>query len=247
MRISLILALLTLTFGLLGTCNVTLAQTTSSSSADQLIKNVPNPGSVDLGESLIHPASPLYFLKAIREKVEVLLGGSSETKSMRQVEFAQRRLREVSSLVKAKRQDLIPATIEEYKAHLKNAEDFAMGNEELQVTVGEATSRHLEVLQRVYDMVGNPNAKAAIRGAIERAGEQNTALLENLSTENQQKLIRKTAQREAFACKFLMREATSAGLNDTEKLSLGQRVNKCRQDIVKHLKDELEEARQNRL
>lgn len=242
MRITTIVLTLSLTFALLGSCNMALAQVKdSTASADNLIQAAENPGAVDLGESLIHPATPLYFLKAIREKVEMFLGGSEEAKAMRQVEFAQRRLREVTSLVKAKRQDLIPATIEEYKAHLQIAESLAGSNEELLVSIGEATARHLEVLQRVYDNVGNPTAKAAIRGAIERAGEQNTRLLEKLSTESQQKLIRKTAQREAFACKFLMREATSSGLNDTEKASLRERVNTCRKDILLNLKDELEE------
>lgn len=247
MRITIVLSFLSL-FALLGSCNFALAQSataqSATASAEDLIKTVENPGAVDLGESLIHPASPLYFLKAIRERIEMILDSSQEAKSMRQVEFAQRRLREVATLVRIKRQDLIPPTIEQYKLHLKNADEFTKQNEELKVRVGEAISRHLDSLQRVYDMVGNPSTKAAIRSAIERSEEQNIAVLKNLSIESQQKLIRKTAGRQAFACKFLMREATSSGLNDSERESLKQRVRDCTTNALLNLKDELEEIRQ---
>src|SRR3989344_6673480 len=244
MRITVVIAILTLSFALLGGCNTTFAQAKdASASADQLIKTVAIPGAVDLGESLVHPGSPLYFLKTLREKIEVALDGTPETKSMRQVEFAQRRLREVNSLVKARKQDLIPQTLEAYKVHLQKAEQFSKIDEELTVKVGEAIARHLDVLQRVYDNVGNPTAKAAIRAAIERSEEQNSRLIEKLSTVPQQKLIRKIAGRQAYACNFLMREATSSGLNDSERESLKKRVETCRADIMKSLKDELEELK----
>lgn len=244
MRITFCLAILTLSFALLGSCNVALAEVKdSTTSAENLIKTVENPGAIDLGQSLIHPASPLYFLKAIRERIEMFLDSSREAKSMRQVEFAQRRLREVASLVRVKRQDLIPPALEQYKLHLKSADQAAGVDEELKVRIGEAISRHLDTLQRVYDMVGNPSAKAAIRSAIERGGEQNAAVLQDLGIESQQKLIRKVAGRQAFACKFLLREATSSGLNDSEKESLRQRVRNCTQDVLLNLKDELEELR----
>ena len=246
MRITFCLALLTLSFALLGSCNVALAQSTqkdATASAENLIKTVENPGAIDLGQSLIHPVSPLYFLKALRERIEMVLDSSNEAKAVRQVEFAQRRLREVASLVRVKRQDLIPPAIEQYKLHLKKADEFTKQDEALKVRVGEAISRHLDTLQRVYDMVGNPSAKAAIRSAIEKNEEQNTAILDDLGTESQQKLIRQTAGRQAFACKFLMREATSSGLNDSERESLKQRVKGCTKNVLENLKDELEELR----
>lgn len=248
MRITIVLAILTLSFALLGSCNMVLADVKdTTASADLLIKTAEKPGSVDLGESLIHPGSPLYFLKTLRERIEVFLDSSSEAKSMRQIEFAQRRLREVNTLVKIKRQDLIPVTLEAYKVHIKDAETFAKIDEDLSVRVGEAIARHLDVLQRAYDTVGNPTAKAAIRAAIERSEEQNSLLLQRLSTIPQQKLIKKVAERQASACNFLMREASSSGLNDTEKESLKDRVNKCREYIMKTLKDELQDLRQKRL
>lgn len=243
MWISLVLAFLTFSFIFLGSCNVALAKE-ASASADELIKSVGEVGAVDIGESLIHPGSPLYFLKALRERIEMALDSTPEAKTMRQVEFAQRRLREVNSLVKAKKQDLIPPTLEAYKLHIKKAEELA-GTGDLRVNVGEAVARHLDVLQRVYDMVGNPTAKAAIRAAIERASDQNSKMIEKLDTVPQQKLIKKVAARQAHACNFLMRESTASGLNDTEKEALLDRVNKCRNDIMTLLKDELEELRRS--
>ncbi|MBI2039449.1 hypothetical protein HYT18_00015 [Candidatus Microgenomates bacterium] len=140
-----------------------------------------------------------------------------------------------------KRQDLIDSTLERYKAHLKEAESLSGDREQLKLKVGEAVARHLDVLQRAYDRAGSERAKQAIRAAIERAEEHNRLLLQKLDLVSQQKLIRNTAVRQAMACKFLQKEASSSGLNDTEKLHLRDRVKDCQQNIKDNLKDELQE------
>ena len=203
-------------------------------------------GAIDIGESLIHPASPLYFLKAIREKIEMAIASSNEAKAITEIEFAQRRLREVNALVKLKKQDLIPQTLERYKLHIKEAGDLSSRNEELTIRVGEAISRHLDVLQRVYDGVGNPRAKTAVRAAIERAEEHNRMLIEKLDLVSQQELIRKVALRQALACKFMMREASSSALNDTERAFMKDKVSKCKEGIRENLQDELNEIKEKR-
>lgn len=241
MRATWILAILTFSFVFLSGCNLALAQTQEEDLTAGLTLN--EAGAVDMGESLIHPASPLYFLKAIREKIEFALAGTKETKAQRQLEFSQRRLREVNALVKQKRQDLIDSTLERYKAALSETENLVAQNEDLKMKVGEAVARHLDVMQRVYDQVGNPRAKQAIRAAILRAEEHNILLLQKLDLISQQKLIRKTARQQALACRFLAKEASGSGLTDTEKVYLGQKVKDCQKNIQENLKDELIELR----
>lgn len=250
MRITFCLAVLALSFTLFAThCDFAFAQTSTGSADINLegLGTLDEAGAVDIGESLIAPNSPLYFLKALREKIEVSFASNAQTKAIIQLEFAQRRLREVRTLVKIKNQDLIPPTLERYKLSLAEALGMTSQDEELKVKLGEAIARHLDVLQRVYDAIGNPAAKRAVLSAIERAEAHNRTLLKTLSLAPQQKLIRKIALRQALACKFIARESTSSGLNAVERSELSERVKQCSQDVNEKLKDELQEIREKRM
>ncbi len=234
-----VFAVLVFSFSLfLSSCNSVFAQTT-----DDLIMNVATPGAVEVGRSVISPTSPLYFLKTIRERIEVLFAGTTETKLNRELEFSIRRIREVNSLINAQKLDQIPITLERYNKHTKQAEGFAGSDEALKITIAEQLARHLDVLQRAYDLVGDPRAKMAILTAVERVEEHNRNLLEKLSVEKQQRLIRSIADRQTFACKLLIREASGSGLNDVEVAVLKEKANNCRDGVLKHLKDELMERR----
>lgn len=234
-------SLLLLASLLLPTANYQLL--TYGQTTDDLILNVATPGAVEVGRSVISPISPLYFLKTIRERIEVLFAGTNETKLNRELEFSIRRIREMNSLINSQKLDQIPITLERYNKHIKQAEGFAGSDEGLKVRIGEQLARHLDVLQRAYDLVGDPRAKMAILTAIERIEEHNRVLLDKLSIENQQRLIRGIAGRQAFACRLLIRESSGSGLNDVEASVLKQKANECRQGIDKHLKDELIEMR----
>jgi len=256
MRITIVLAALVLTATIYAShCNFVFAESDSvfaqaTSSADVNLNDLDSldeTGAIEVGESLIHPASPLYFLKAIREKIEMAISTTRQSRAILEVEFAQRRLRETRALIKIKRNDLIPPTLEKYKIHVQNVRDLGSFDEELAVTVGEAIARHLDVLQRVYDQVGEPRAKAAIRAAIEKAEEHNMNLLEKLTLVNQQMLIRKIAMRQALACKFFEREASSSALNDTERAFMKDRVNKCKTNIRENLNDELMDIKNKKM
>lgn len=249
MRITIVLAILAFSFALLGNCFEALAIDSSGSGNINLneLGSLDEGGAVDLGYSLIAPNSPLYFLKAIREKIEMALIDKRESRAIQEIEFAQRRLREVNALVRNKNQDLIPQTLEKYKAHLQDAVGLASYDEDLAVKVGDAVSRHLDVLERVYDQVGNPRAKAAIRAAIERAEEHNRLLLEKLDITHQQQLIRAVALRQALVCRFFEREASSSALNDTEREYMGEKLDLCKKEINGNLKDELMDLRQKRM
>ncbi len=250
MRISTILSLSFL-FSLIfltnfGSILATEAISSSPASAQtiNLINTTGNPGAVDIGQSLIAPDSPLYFLKSIRESIEMKLTSSTQALVLRNLEFATRRLREVNTLIDKKRQDLIPSSLERYYFYIQEAGSKAdRSTEDLEITVGLQVARQLEVLQRDYDQVGDARAKIAIRTAILRLQDFYPEFLAKLDLATQQKLINQVAERLAFTCNFLTREATASGLNDSEKVKLQDEVGKCRSLGEKYLKDQLIELR----
>lgn len=232
MRITIFVSALVFSL-ILTSCGSVYAQ-----SSIELINSFDASPSANLGESLIYPASPLYFLKAIREKIEVLLDSNDEIKAIRQVEFMQRRLREVTSLIKHNRQDLIPETLEQYKVNLKNLGSIRQ-SEEVQIEVAEAVSEHLDVLQRLFGSTGDTRAQQAIRATILRSQDFNMTALSKLSLPKQQLLIGKIAQNQTVACKFITKEADSSAISDTEREYLSTQAKKCQEDVMVNLKDQL--------
>lgn len=166
--------------------------------------------SSEIGYSRIHPASPLYFLKAVRENLELKLAGTERIKRLRVLEFAIRRLRETRTLITSN-QDLIQPTLERYIAHLSNLTDKPLKNDEFGVIVKNNLVVHLKVLQQVYDQSSSLKANMAIRSAMNR--------------------IIQRADVPAFAklsvCNFFNQEASSSILNQTEKFVLKERAQKC--------------------
>ncbi len=168
----------------------------------------------DIGISLIHPATPFYFLKTIRENLELKFALTPRTKFFRQLEFATRRLRETKALI-SKNEDLIPPTLEKYSSHIKTLPDKDLEDEEIQIRIKESLVVHLETLQKIYDQVSNLRAKIAIRASLNR--------------------IIQRADVPVFAklpiCTFFAKEASSAALNQTEKVVLEERAIKCHQSL----------------
>ena len=166
-----------------------------------------------IGKSQLHPAHPLYFLKPVREILEMHFAQTRRVKFIRQLEFATRRLREVRSLIDAKREDLIEPNLEKYWYHIQKLPDKDLADGELVAAIKGATSVHLEVLENVYSVVENKRAKMSIRSAINRLSQR-------------QDLELKTKNR---ICNFLQKEASSSALNEVEKAILLERVQKCYQ------------------
>ncbi len=241
MRVTIVLAVLALSLTLfLSNCSTAYAQ------EEDLVAVAPEPEAVEIGESLVHPASPLYFLKTLREQIELAFSVSSEAKLNRELEFAQRRLREVKSLIKVKQQEMIQPTLDKYLRHITQVGQFSQSGNDSSVRAGEAISRHVDVLARVYDQVGNPSAKAAILESLKRAEQHNRELLTKLDITRQQQLIRKIAAHQALACRFLTREATTSSLADDQKQALKERVIGCRENVREKLKDEILDLRKKR-
>lgn len=166
----------------------------------------------DIGSSRIYPASPFYFLKTIRENIELKFAATPRVKLIRQLEFATRRLREVKSLVGNKSEDLIVPTMERYWYHVQSLPDKDLKDKELVARIKESLSIHLQVLQTVYSQLSNPRAKMAIRATINR-------LVGRADLPHSARLQ---------ACIFLTKEASSSALNETEKAVFLERALKCK-------------------
>jgi hypothetical protein len=164
----------------------------------------------DIGFSRLDPSSPLYFLKTIRENLEMQLAFTPRVKLLRQLEFATRRLREARTLM-TKNADLIPPTMERYSSYLKSLPEKDLEDSEVVIRIKESLAVHLETLYKMYEQVTTIRAKIAIRAAINRIAQRAD--------------IPQYAR--LPACNFLAKEASSSALNDTERVVLAERAQKC--------------------
>lgn len=171
----------------------------------------------DIGYSRIHPASPLYFLKTIRENLEMKLAQTTRVRNLRQLEFATRRLREVKTLIPIN-QDLIPPTLERYMAHLNSlSENHLKSEQQFADDLKNNLSIHLAVLRQIYDAGANIRSKMFIRSVMNR-------VIKRADVPNFAKLP---------VCNFFLREASSSALNQTEQLVLKDRAQSCFNGLVK--------------
>lgn len=164
---------------------------------------------VDIGYSMIHPASPLYFLKTIREALELKFATTGHVKLLRQLEFAQRRLREVRTLITIN-EDLIPPTIERYIFYLNGLNDTHKDAEELRLMQSNL-AYNLKALQLIYGQTVTPRAKMFIRSAMNR-------VIQRADVQNFAKLP---------ICNLFAKESSSSALNQTEQTILTQRAQGC--------------------
>lgn len=250
MRITIILAVISLYSAIyLSSCDLTFAQSTPSAKTNLGWERLAtDPGALDVGKSLIAPNSPLYFLKNLRERLEIKTASDEKVKATRELEFSIRRIREVKSLIKSGKEDLIPATLEKYKEHLKNSRSWlrTVGAGPM-LEAGNGVARHLFVLQSLYLETTTKEAKRGLLGASKEAFSYNKKLVEELSVGEQQALIKQIALRQASFCQFLERLADDTLWNQTERAVLKEEVISCQEYIDKYLKDELEDLEKKRL
>lgn len=170
----------------------------------------PVSASEDIGVSRISPASYFYFLKTIRENLELKLAFTPRIKMLRQLEFATRRLREAKTLI-PNREDLIPPTLERYISYINNFADKHEINDQLVPLLEDTLATHLKVLRQMYDQVSSKRAKMFIRSTMYR-------LVKRADVQN---LVK------APICKLFAKEASSSVLNQTEKFVLSERARNC--------------------
>lgn len=167
---------------------------------------------IDIGQSRITPASPLYFLKAVKEDLQLRLAGTTQTKLLLHLQFATTRLREVKTLL-SQNQDLIQATLERYMAELNRLPDKHQDKDEVGIKIKDVVNTHLLVLEQIYPLSSDPKAKMAIRSVLNR-------IIQRADIAPVAKLP---------VCTLLAREASSSALNQTEKFVLTERARSCQQ------------------
>lgn len=192
MRITIVLAILLSSFVFLGSCGVALAQDT------------------DIGTSLIHPAHPFYFLKTVRENIEIQFAQTPRVKMVRQLEFATRRVREVKALVSMKNHGFVEPTLERYWFHMNTVIQYRPREEWLTRLLNHTIATHLKEFEKLYEQT-DQRGKRAIRTAIFRILNSSDI----------------PAEERAQRCKFLIKEASASGLNETEATILQERSQKC--------------------
>lgn len=173
--------------------------------------------SIEIGKSLIHPASPFYFLKTLRENTEEKFHFSDQARAIGQVEFAHRRIREVNSLISIKRQDLIEETLERYRHQVDLAYKKASSDAGLSTKVAEGLARQTDVLIRNYDQIGDQNGKRAIRASVIKIEEENQKVGKTEDLDLRQQKI----------CDFLTRVSEDGSINEPEREILKQKANSC--------------------
>ena len=182
----------------------------------------------DIGYSKIHPASPLYFLKAIRENIEMALAQTQHVKTLREIEFATRRLREVNSLTATNHQDLIVSNLERFMANLNQLIGQAMlTDENTAISLTVASKAQMSFLQDIYEQISLPQAKRAVRSTINRLWQWQEKLAEKLNLVSQPKLAGEVLESKMSACQFLLKESSSSSISQTEKIVLEGRAKKC--------------------
>lgn len=216
MRLGLLAAIFALLLLMIG--SNALAQE-ASESAETVARQV------YLGKSLIHPAHPLYFLKKVRELLEIKFAPSQEIQAIRYLEFAQRRVREVRSLVKARRSDLVAPTLEHYIFNLHKALDLTdLKNEAKVRQLTEIVSIHARVLDHLYSQIESEAGKRSIRTTMFKLAEWNQKFQERLTPAS---LEFTSNESQSLICDFLTKEAQNSSLNEVERAVLLERAQKC--------------------
>lgn len=117
------------------------------------------------------PGDALYPVKLGTEQLRMMLPGDDVVKAERALSFAERRVGEMEALTEKGRPQDLDLAVEKYGyalnmtlARIERAGDRGLATGNITALVAEATTRHLSVLDMVYDIVP-PEAKDAIAHA----------------------------------------------------------------------------------
>lgn len=166
----------------------------------------------DIGSSRLSPENPLYFLKAVREKLEMQFAGTEKVRVLRRLEFAQRRLREVNSLIAVYREDLVAPNMEKFLLELTL---FGLiKDQSLHEVISDSLGYYMQVLVALYGDLTDPKARLGVRSAIYRL-----ALTAQIYPPQVSKFT--------LGCDLLTKEASSSALNESERQILKERGEKC--------------------
>lgn len=191
--------------------------------------------SPDIGLARINAASPLYFLKSIREILEIKFAGSTHVKALYKLEFANRRIREVNSLVKTPEEYLIQPTLEKYWSSLGQLRGILdLNNKDMAGRVSRAVVLQMNDLLGAFEEASDPKAKRSLRAAIYRLSEWEQELIDRFSLlpEPQPALSEQVINSKLSGCSFLSKEASSSALNEVERKVLADRAKTCLEGAI---------------
>ncbi len=132
------------------------------------------------------PDSPFYFLEIIAEEIGNFFTFGDLKKAERYAVLAAERLAEVQAVVEKGKPEFVEKTLERYENQLNNSMAWAeraqakdQNTEQVMAKVGQATSKHLEILAEVYEKVPE-EAKPAIENAMKASIKGHEKAVESL-------------------------------------------------------------------
>ncbi len=147
-------------------------------------------GETELPDPGLTPDSPFYFLERVTEAIGTFFTFGDVKKAERRAVLATERLAEVKAVVEKGKSELAEKTLERYKVQLQNsiasaekAQAKGENTEEVMIRIGQATSKHLEVLAEVYEKVPE-QAKSAIENAMKVSVKGHEKAAEVLKEQN---------------------------------------------------------------
>jgi len=136
------------------------------------------------------PDSPFYFLERIAEGIGTFFTFGDLKKAERYATLAAERLAEAQAVVDKGKPELAEKTLERYRMQLENsiaraekAQIKGENTEKVMARIGQATSKHLEVLAEVYEKVPE-QAKSAIENAMKASVKGHEKAVESLKAKN---------------------------------------------------------------
>ncbi len=193
-------------------CNIALAKDNLATSEGELNRLAP-PKPINVGESRISPASPLYFIKYLRENFEMFLTGSNNALLYRQLEFGRRRLREIQTLIKEKRLDLVDRNLDRYRSSMKSVDELASKVPQEQLQVATTLSQYQDSLRHLYGEIADLPIKQKILLQVDRDRQFDSRLLNNLNVSPRPQILDYLNLRQEVICKFLEKEASATGMS----------------------------------
>jgi len=143
---------------------------------------LPNPG--------LTPDSPFYFLETIMEEIGTFFTFGDLKKAERYATLAAERLAEAQVIAGKGKPELVEKTLERYAMQLQNsiaraekAQTKGQNTEQVMARVGQATSKHLEVLAEVAEKVPE-EAKPAIENAMKASLKGHEKAVQALKARN---------------------------------------------------------------
>jgi len=139
------------------------------------------------------PDSPFYFLEIIAEEIGTFFTFGDLKKAERHAALAEERLAEAQDVIEKGKSELAEKTLERFENQLEKSiaraeKAMAKGKNtekviEVVAKVGQATSKHLEVLAEVYEKVPE-QAKSAIENAMKASIRGHEKAVEALKAKN---------------------------------------------------------------